>query len=218
LVLQSYGGRATLDQIQQVLVPDVIRDDWKKWWEVAKRELKKDGHFQIPTKKSEPVIYQVQEVSLDDRLLSEFRQVKGLRAKVAAAHEAIRSFPDVSDKNKVANEMTSVLNADIGTHQRTQPSTALEAIFARDELRVAAGLPETQGELTSGSIWAQESVKFAHLLEQIPAAKHRRTLQSFKESNPERWHEVVLANLNNLSSKLAGECASLLIHEGKLQQ
>src|ERR1700741_1529887 len=26
LVLNSYGGKATLDQIQQVLVPDVIRD------------------------------------------------------------------------------------------------------------------------------------------------------------------------------------------------
>ena len=29
LVLQSYDGRATIDQIQAVLVPDVIRDDWK---------------------------------------------------------------------------------------------------------------------------------------------------------------------------------------------
>ena len=37
VVLNSYGGKATLDQIQQILVPDVIRDDWKKWWETAKR-------------------------------------------------------------------------------------------------------------------------------------------------------------------------------------
>src|SRR5688572_12570157 len=34
LVLQSFGGKATIDQIQQALVPDVIQDDWKKWWEV----------------------------------------------------------------------------------------------------------------------------------------------------------------------------------------
>ncbi len=32
LVLKSYGGKATVDQIQSVLVPDVIKDDWKKWW------------------------------------------------------------------------------------------------------------------------------------------------------------------------------------------
>src|SRR6185369_1525816 len=73
LVLQSYGGRATLEQIQQILVPDVIADDWKKWWEVAKRELKKDGHFQVPLKKSDPIIYQAQETSLQARLTGEFR-------------------------------------------------------------------------------------------------------------------------------------------------
>src|SRR6266446_1713226 len=82
LVLQSYGGKTTLDQIQQALVPDVIRDDWKKWWEVAKRELKKDGHFLVPTKKSDPVVYQAREVSLQDRLISDFRSVKGLKAKI----------------------------------------------------------------------------------------------------------------------------------------
>src|SRR6266852_8205449 len=91
VVLQSYGGKATVEQIQSVLVPDVIRDDWKKWWEVAKRELKKDGHFLVPTKKSEPITYQVQEVSLQDRLISDFRAVKGLKAKITAAHEALKN-------------------------------------------------------------------------------------------------------------------------------
>src|SRR4030095_1674996 len=46
VVLKSFGGKATAEQIQQVLVPDVIREDWKKWWDAAKKELKKDGHFQ----------------------------------------------------------------------------------------------------------------------------------------------------------------------------
>src|SRR5688572_33012971 len=72
LVLQSYGGRATIEQIEKALVPDVIGSDWKKWWEAAKRELKKDGHFQLPTKKSEPIIYQAKETTLQDRVMGEF--------------------------------------------------------------------------------------------------------------------------------------------------
>ena len=32
IVLNSFGGKATSDQIQSVLVPDVIADDYKKWW------------------------------------------------------------------------------------------------------------------------------------------------------------------------------------------
>src|SRR5947207_3526095 len=140
LVLQSYGGKANLDQIQQALVPDVIRDDWKKWWEVAKRELKKDGHFQVPVKKSDPVIYQAEEVSLPARLLAEFRAAKGLKAKLASATEALKFSPDLADPKVVATEIIASLNADIATHQRTQPGVALEAIFVRDELREAAGL------------------------------------------------------------------------------
>src|SRR2546430_7955941 len=97
LVLSSFGGKATADQIQQVLVPEVIRDDWKKWWEAAKRELKKDGHFQVPIKKTEPIIYQAKEISLQDRLMEEFRAAKGLKARIAVAGELLRNASDLAD-------------------------------------------------------------------------------------------------------------------------
>src|SRR5580698_4007278 len=126
LVLKSYDGRATVDQIQAVLVPDVIKDDWKKWWEAAKRELKKDGHFQVPLKKSEPIIYQVKEVSLQQRLLEEFRAAKGLKARSIGATEVLKNFSDLTDKEGAAKEVIASLNTEIATHQRTQPSVALE--------------------------------------------------------------------------------------------
>src|SRR5436309_450499 len=98
LVLTSYGGRATVDQIQQLLVPDVIRDDWKKWWEAARRELKKDGHFLMPLKKTEPLVYQAKETSLQDRLLADFRAAKGLKARVLVGSEVLKNAHDLSDK------------------------------------------------------------------------------------------------------------------------
>src|SRR4051794_36253707 len=110
VVLQSYGGKATIDQVQQALVPDVIRDDWKKWWEVAKRELKKDGHFQVPIKKTDPIVYQSQEVSLQDRLTAEFRATKGLKAKVASAAEALKLFAELGDKKGLGQEIVNALN------------------------------------------------------------------------------------------------------------
>jgi transcription elongation factor GreA len=214
MVLQSYGGRATVDQVQQVLVPDVIRSDWKKWWEVAKRELKKDGHFQVPTKKTEPIIYQKEEVSLQDRLLKEFRAAKGLKARTAVAHEAVKLFPDLTDKPAAVNEITSALNAEITTHLRNQPNVALEAMFARDDLREAAGMPAPEGELTPQAIWAQEP-RFSAFMESLPAAKHRRAMESFKAGSP-HWADVVRMALNSTSAKLCGELASLLIDNGKL--
>jgi transcription elongation GreA/GreB family factor len=215
LVLQSFGGKATIDQIQQVLVPDVIRDDWKKWWEVAKRELKKDGHFTVPTKKTDQIVYQTREIALSDRLLADVRTAKGLKAKAAATSEALKSFPDLENREELGKQIVALLDADIATHQRTQPSVALEAIFVRDEVRQAAGLPAPENEITPRSIWSQD-LRVGQVLEGIPASKQKKALQSFKESNPALWHEALLTALNNVPSKLAGEIAALLIHEGKI--
>jgi transcription elongation GreA/GreB family factor len=215
VVIKSYGGKATVDQIQAVLVPDVIKDDWKKWWEAAKRELKKDGHFQVPLKKTDPIVYQVKEVTLQDRLLAEFRAGKGLKARIAVAGEILKNIADLDDKTAAANEVVTALNAEIATHQRTQPAVALEAIFVRDDIRAQAGLSPVDGEITAKGIWSQD-LKLGPLLEQIPAVKHRRTLDSFKDANPDRWTDILRATLNTVPAKLCKECAQLLIHEGKI--
>jgi transcription elongation GreA/GreB family factor len=217
LVLNSFGGKATTDQIQQVLTPDVIADDYKKWWETAKREMKKDGHFIVPVKKTEPVVFQAQETSLQDRTLADFRAAKGLKARVVVVAELIKVISDLPDKQTAAGEIISALNADIATYLRTQPAVALEAVFARDELAEAAGLQPTTMEISAAQIWSQDGIKFGPLLEAIPAAKHHRALASFKTANPDRWQEILRGSLNFVSAKLAKEFASLLIAEGKME-
>jgi transcription elongation GreA/GreB family factor len=216
IVLNSFGGRATTDQIQHVLLPDVITDDWKKWWETARREMKKDGHFIVPTKKTDPIVYQAQETSLQDRLLADFRKAKGLKARVAVVAEIHKAVADLKDKTATAKEVIAALNPDIASYQRTQPAVALEAIFARDELREAAGLPAGEGEITVAQVWAQDGIKFGPLIETIPAAKHHRALESYKAANPDKWVDVFRGALNFVSAKLAKETASVLIHNGKL--
>ena len=216
VVLNSYGGKATLDQIQQVLVPDVIADDWKKWWEVAKQEMKKDGHFVVPTKKTEAIVYQAQETSLQARLLADFRAAKGLKAKLTIATEFVKSAADLSDKDAAVKEVVAALNADIPSHIRTQTAVALEAIFARDDVAAITNLAPAADEISAPQLWTQEGVKFGPLLEAIPAAKHRRTLESFKASQPDRWSETLRAALNIVSAKLCKEFASIMAANGKM--
>ena len=216
IVLNSFGGKATADQIQSVLVPDVMADDWKKWWEVARREMKKDGHFVVPTKKTELIVYQAQETSLQDRLLTDFRAAKGLKARILVVAEMLKAVPDLKDKAALANEVIAALNPDIIAYQRTQTAVALEAIFARDELCEAAGVPPVASEVTAAQVWAQEGIKFGPLLESIPAAKHHRALESYKTANPDKWVETLRSALNFVSAKLAKEIAGLLVHNGKL--
>ena len=216
IVLNSFGGKATTDQIQSVLVPDVISDDWKKWWETAKREMKKDGHFIVPLKKTEPVVYQAQETSLQDRLLADFRKAKGLKARILVVAEILKGISDLKDKAATATEVIAALNPDIASHQRTQPAVALEAIFARDELRAAANVTPVAGEVSVAQVWSQDGIRFGPLIEAIPSAKHRRALESFKTANPDKWLEVFRSALNFVSAKLAREIAAVLVENGQL--
>jgi hypothetical protein len=87
----------------------------------------------VPLKKTEPVVFQAQETTLQNRLLADFRAAKGLRARVVVVGEFLKSAADLADKQAAAGEIIPALNADIASHQRTQPAVALEAIFARDE-------------------------------------------------------------------------------------
>jgi len=217
VVLQSYGGKATLDQVQTVLVPDVIADDWKKWWDTAKREMKKDGHYQLPIKKSNPIIYHAEEISQQTRLLKEFNAAKGLKAQIPVVIEIEKNVDDLDDAKAAATEVITAFNADIAKHEQTKPALALEAIYARDDLAKAAGLDPQEGEVTVAGIWAQDG-KLDELVGHFPAAKIRRVLASFKENHPDTWVEPILQLLNANSTKLTAECAHLLIQNDKLEQ
>lgn len=216
LVLQSHGGRATVEQLQQALVPDVITSDWRKWWEAARLEMKKDGHFVVPLKKTEPIVYQEGETPLQARLLQDFRAAKGLKARLLVAGELLKNLSELTDPKPAVAEAVDVLNSEIATHQRTQPALALEAIFMREDLRAAAGQAPQPGEITPQAVWdlADDPGK---VLEQVSGPRQKRALQSFRETHPEVWHQTVLSTLNSVSARLCAECARLLIEAGHLQ-
>ena len=214
LVLKSYGGKATVDTIQKVLVPDVISSDWKKWWDSCKREMKKSGHFRVPTKKAEPIIYNEAETSLQQRLMGDFNAAKGLKAKTTVTSELIKSIDDLDDAKAASAEVSTALNKEIASYIRTQPAAALEGVFSRDEFRQASGSEGGEGELIEADIWAQD-VTLQDILEKLPAARHKRTLQSYMKNHPDNWHEAILLIANVSTPKLCGECVNLLVTNGK---
>ncbi|MCS1407063.1 MAG: Transcription elongation factor GreA [Verrucomicrobia subdivision 3 bacterium] len=215
LVLQSFDGAATVAQIQEVLVPDVIADDWRKWWDGVRKELKKNGHFRVPIKKSEPILYNAESVSLEERLLNDFRAARGLKARIAVANEMARSHEDLANKTATFKETVDLLNEEIAKHQKNQPALTLDGIFARDDLVELAEIEATSDEVKAATIWT-ENENVSEILEQLPAARHKRALKSYKDARTEDWTVAILKIINIVSARLAGECANLLIESARL--
>ena len=222
LVIQSFEGSATVAQIQEVLVPDVIADDWRKWWEGVRKELKKDGHFRVPTKKSEAIVFNAESVSFQERLLIDFQNARGLKARIAVAQEIARNHEDLADKARVFQKIADDLNEEIAKQQKKQPALALDGIFVRDDLIQLAGMETPADQVPSASkIWipeneqktnhSAENQRVAKILEQLPASRHKRALRSYKEARPNDWADAILDIINKVSLRLVGECANLLL-------
>lgn len=208
LIIDSYGETATADKIQEVLVPDVIEEDYKKWWETARREMKKDGHYQIPTKKAVPIVYQEQETPFQQRVLESFVEAKGLKARIVVATEVCKGAADLDDAAAVGIETIQLLNNEIKSHARSKPGLALEAVFARDDIRAATGVETTEGEPEAAIVWGQKPL-LDELLGGMPVAKQRRALQSYQESKS-GWPADLLRVINRVSARLCGEIVQVL--------
>lgn len=217
IVLLSFNGRATLDQVQQSLVPDVIRDDWKKWWELAKRALRKDGHFQVPVKKTDPILLMEQEIGAQERLLADVKAAKGLKARVVTVYELLKGVEDLSDRVAAGTEAIHALNTEIVSHLKTMPGLALEGVLARDDVRAATGAPAVEGELGTAEIWALGPTLLSVLAE-AAASKHGRILDSYRAARPDDWADSVLGLINDAPAKVVSEMADLLIRADRFQQ
>ena len=213
LVIESYGGKATVAQIQESLVPDVIEEDWKKWWSDAKKEMKSDGHFQLPVKKTEPIVYHAEELSPAEKLMSNIRDAKGLKAQLAAAGELYKGIGDVENKDVVLNEVVEIMNSAIKNHLRLKPSLALEAVLLRDDIRAGSGIQSQEGELVANDIF-EKTGSLAEVIEGLSAVKQKLALEAFREAHPDTWVDTYLKLINETGFRLVGEMVQILIDTG----
>jgi len=213
LVIESYGGKATVAQIQESLVPDVIEEDWKKWWSDAKKEMKSDGHFQLPVKKTEPIVYHAEELSPVEKLMSNIRDAKGLKAQLAAASELYKGTGDVENKDAVLDEVVAILNSAIKNHLKLKPSLALEAVLLRDAIRTQPGVQSQEGELVANDIFSKAD-NLAAVIEGLSAGKQKLALEAFRDAHPDTWVDTYLKLINETGFRLVGEIVQILIDTG----
>ncbi|MFC1467734.1 GreA/GreB family elongation factor [Verrucomicrobiota bacterium] len=66
LALKSYGEMAA-PQLQELLSPMIVaEDDWKRFWDGARKALKEDSMIEMPSKRAEPIRLLDKEHAFDD--------------------------------------------------------------------------------------------------------------------------------------------------------
>jgi len=215
LTLLSFEGNATPDQIQAALCPSIISaKDFKKWWEGAKRGLKKDGHFFVPPKKGVAIVLRETAVSRNDELIERFRNARQTAEQIAAVDEILKNpgaFPDPETLKPIVGLLTESAQK----LMKMQPAQAVELALAADAIVTAHPSLESVAASDLTGMVRDLASKLSDILPKLPSTRQRRLLTLVPGALGEDWVISVLRLLRIPSSRTVQEIVRLLADNGQ---
>jgi len=214
-ILISFGGKATQDQISQALIPEVFNDtEWKRWWDGAKKALKKDGHFSLPAKKGEPIHLRQEAVSRVDEVLEQFFRARQLKDQLVALDAIIKNLESFTDPAPLRPVVIAAEDASRKS-LKLRPEAAFELLLARNEICEKTGIETTPGSPSLAQMLHDEEKNLIDILPEIGAAKQKRVFAAFPEAFGEEWVTKAIKMLLRSPGRVVAEIARLLQDQGR---
>jgi len=210
LILNSFGGKATQDQISGALMPEVFNEtEWKRWWDAAKKGLKKDGHFSIPAKKGDPIVLREEAVSRVDEMLEQFKRARQLKEQLVALDSIIKNLESFTDPTPLRSIVTATEEASRKS-LKLRPAAAFELLLARNEICEKAGIEPTPGSPSLAQMLRDEEKDLDEILPEIGAAKQKRVFAAYPEAFGAEWVTKAIKLLLRSPGRVVAEIARLL--------
>src|SRR6266705_3471550 len=216
-IIESLGGQATIAQIGEWLVGDVLTEgEWKRWWESTKKLLKASGAFSIPAKKTEPMRLRSEGMSHTDELIASFNKARQPKEQIAALEQILKFHLQFNQPEKQLQPIIATIENMAVRNQKMHPELAFELIIARDDLleRVPQ-LHTTHIGLTLSKLILEEEKRLASVLPKLPAAKEKRVLQALPSALGPRWTERALQLMQGNHGRMVAQIPRILSEAGQ---
>ncbi|MFI0348346.1 MAG: GreA/GreB family elongation factor [Chthoniobacterales bacterium] len=216
-ILKDHGNAATVDEIAADLIPEIFDTaGFKRWFDGAKKKLKADGHFLIPTKKTAPIELQENKTAAHYRLLEQFRAAHHPKEQVVALDGALKLLADFSNDLDELSLLFKQINEAAERGGRIHAAKTMELLLARDEIGAChPSLPSVEEKLSIVTILSNSSGKLSEIFSELPSAKYRRILAFFPAAFNTRWTEQAQQLLRTAEPRLIGEIFNLFEHENQ---
>jgi len=201
--IRSLGAQATADHIQALLSPEVVAAvDYKKWWDSAKRALKKDGHFYVPGKKTEALRKLDATSAMGDSALERLRLANGPKAVLSALSAVAKYWPEIKSE-AVLGEVAELLETTLSKVPKSQLALQIELALARDDFFVQAGREPETGSLALTTLTPQTTPALSNLLDALPGSRQPKLLEALRVGLSETWPALFLSLLPRANGRVA---------------
>ncbi len=216
-ILESLGGKATVQQISEWLIGDIFSEaEWKRWWESTKKTLKKEGNFLVPTKKNEPIQLRATPVSHAEELIESFNQAPQPKEQATALDQIVKLYQEFKEPEKQLQPIIVTIENAAVRNQKLHPALTFEFVIARDELleRVPK-LKASNLSLTLPKLIADEEPRLMAILPKLPAAKEKKVLQTLPVALGERWTARALQLMQRSQGRIVAQIPRVLGEAGQ---
>src|ERR1700730_231815 len=218
LVLESFGGKVTQDQLQRSVSPDIVSEgEFKKWWDNTKKALRKDGRFSVPAKKTELITMRDKSVSFLDELIQSFQKARQLKVQLNFLDQILKNLENETGKEPALQTVVIQIEEIAARNLRLNPSQTIELVISRDEL--CGRLSNlNKGSLALSDLLKEHEHKLGEVVAQVASNKQRRVLAEFPQAFPFDWVARLLAIAQNSGFRIVGEIAKILIERGETEE
>jgi transcription elongation GreA/GreB family factor len=216
-ILESLGGKATLQQISEWLIGDVFSEaEWKRWWESTKKLLRKEGSFSVPAKKNEPIQLRAATFSRAGELLDLFNRARHPKEQLAVLDQIIKSASEFKEPEKQLQPIVTTIENAVVRNQKLHPELAFELMLGRDDLlECVPELKTTNHSLRLGKLILDEEARLISILPKLPASKEKRVLQALPAALGERWTARALQLMQTTHGRLVAQIPRVLSECGQ---
>lgn len=211
MALRSYGPLNAVILQEKLSPSPVPAEDWKKFWDAARKALKSDPHAVVPTKRTEPILLKEAAEAYDDawfRQLQHDRDIESILAKIAdwRALQA-HTRADASQMAVIENRLAFVVKGADLMGRTVMPRAMMLA-------HAVGGLDEQLG-VTAYVRDVLDAEKLLDLLGALSARDMKSFIKFLMEVDRERTMDTLLRLLPRLDVSSLGEVLQLLMNEGE---
>lgn len=215
-VLADLGGKASSDQISSLLSPSVFTTSaFKRWWDAARKRIKTDGHFKLPTKKSDPYVLLEEKVDAAQGLLNTFREARHTRDQLLALDHISKALPELKSHEAEMPALVAEIGEIASRHRRLQTPAAIEMLVTRDEIATAFAIELPPEAPSVSDILSSEAARLGEIFSAIPGTRQRDVLESFEKAFDESWTDKALGLLRDAGGRLVADIARLFEKKGQ---
>ena len=210
-VLTSFGGSLFLDHWEDKVKGRIVPDEkYKSWWESAKKKIRADRRFVLPSKRNLPFELREEDIAPSDALIGDFNEAKDVKAKIAILELMLKDLSLFDDPASQLKDVIGSISPLFVVAFRKSAASAVELLIARDDLIAKIdGFELAEGTQLS-EILKENKDKISEIVRGMGVGRQRQVYDGVKETFPETWSSELISSMEGSGARAIGEITKYL--------